>query len=475
MSKSKKNIKISFLGKNSEEVTGSMILIETPNKKILLEAGLYQSNNIKTDYMVNSRKLNFKPKEIDYIFIGHPHIDHIGLLPRLFAEGCNAKVIAVKNTNKISKVLLEDSAFIMSRDVDYLSRKSDITYKPIYENKDVGKTHENMIEFDYGEIYTLDDEISFEFVPSGHIICAAQTVIYIKEGNHTHKILYTSDLGNIQLDKPFVKKFKPVHKSTIVIGESTYGLDSKTVNKKKRDKDIEKIKTVIETTCIERKARVLIPCFSLDRTQMMLKMIYDLFSKDESFNIPIIIDSPLSNKITDVYKNILEGEDKDLIDEITNWKNVRFISDAQDSKSCVADKSPKVIISASGMMTAGRSRHYVKSILPNTNDTILFCGFSTEGSLAGKIKNAKNQKTITIDKKVYKNKCGITCLNSFSSHMQREDLINYYKSINSTAIYLVHGDIDGKISLKRDLEEELRKMGKTTKVVCVNKSTRVSL
>lgn len=472
MSKKKQNqIKISFIGENSQDVTGSMILIEMNNKTIILECGLYQSNNLKYDYKINSRKFKFKSKDIDIVFINHVHIDHSGLLPRLFAEGCNAKVIMVKDSSKLLEPLLRDSAFIMQRDIESLSRKSNINFKPIYHSEDVDKCLEYIEEYNYNKIYTIDDEVSFEFIPAGHIIRSAQLILYLKQNNCTRKILYTSDIGNIKLDKYYTEALERANNANIVIGECTYSDGTRKIKNKDRVKDLEKIKSVIKETCIDKKSRVLIPIFSLDRSQNILTHLYKLFGEDKSFTIPIILDSPLSIKITEIYNEILDGEDKILLDKVLKWKNVKLIKESDESKMCVNDMSPKVILSASGMMVSGRSRFYVKSILPDSNAMILFVGFATPGSLAGKIKDGKNQKTITIDGKSYKNNCSIVCLNSFTCHMQHDDLLEYYSDINCEKIALVHGKFNDKIEFCNSLQNIIESKNKTSKVICVNQST----
>jgi metallo-beta-lactamase family protein len=476
MSKKKKtNVKISFIGQNANEVTGSMTLIEFRDKKILLECGLYQDGSIFDTYKVNSRRFPFKAKEIDYVFLNHAHIDHTGLLGKLVKEGFRGRVISSKITKKFCDPLLGDSAFIVSRDAEFLSKRKGKVIPPLYEESDAKTALELIEDHKYKEIIELDDTVSFKFLHNSHIPGAAQLELYLKDENsRVRKLLYTSDMGSMRLKKCFVSDMDYCTKANIVITESTYGQEDRLLHKKDRDKDIEKIKSIILETCLERNGRILIPCFSLDRTQYMLKILYDIFGNDPNFKIPIVIDSPLSCKITKIYQDVLEGEDKEIIDEITSWKNLRMISENCDSKANIADKSPKVVLSSSGFLTAGRSVKYLKEFLPHTNDMVLFVGYASPSSLAYKIKNGKSNKTISIEGKPYRNRCGVVCLNSFSSHIQRDEIINYMKSIACDKIVLVHGEEKSKLSLKYELEEELGKMGKTTKVVCAHKGMEVN-
>jgi len=477
MGKKKINqVKVKFLGGNSFDVTGSMTLIETNNKKILFEAGLFQSNSLKEDYKFNNRKLEFKPREIDYIFISHFHIDHMGILPRLYKDGCKAKIICVKDSSKFILPMLKDSAYIMTRDCEMLNKKSDIEIKPIYYDEDVDTTMTYIEEYNYGELIQLDEEISFKFLSAYHIIKSVQIELYIKQGNHTSKILYTGDLGNIVIkDKYYVEDFEYCKNANLVIGECTYSNQENNISEKDRLKDIEKIRSVILETCYEKRGQVLIPSFSLDRTQNILTILYEIFNKDKSFQIPIIVDSPLTCAITEIYGQVLEGEDLELFTKVCEWKNVRFIKDSSDSKACIADDKPKVIISSSGMMSQGRSKSWSKIILPNPCSSILFIGYSAMSTLASKIKNGNKQKTITIDGKPYKNKCSIIDLHSFSGHMQREDLLKYYSSIQCEQIALVHSEFKSKVEFGKELQNVLSEKNKTGRVIIVNKDTVLNI
>jgi metallo-beta-lactamase family protein len=183
------------------------------------------------------------------------------------------------------------------------------------------------------------------------------------------------------------------------------------------------------------------------------------------------VDSPLAVEITNIYRDILTGEDKELIEKICSWENVRFIKDKKESDASVLDKSPKIIISSSGMMQAGRVIKYAQSILPDSRSMTIFIGYSTVGSLAWKIKNGKSNKTITINGKPCANRCSVLELRSFSSHIQYLDMLDYYSQVNCEKIYLVHSEQKSKIEFAKELQEKLEKENKTTKVVATNKTT----
>lgn len=430
------------------------------------------------NYKANMKYIQkIRPQELQYIIIGHVHQDHIGMIPTLYARGkCNAKIIVPKGSTSILREMWLDSSFINCRDVEVINLKNDRNYEPFYTEDAVYKTLEYIEEIDSDKIVPLSDELAIRYTDAGHILLSKQCEVYINGGSRTRKILFSSDLGNIstQDTRVFVENFKPVTSANIAIMECTYASKERQCTKETYKKDVTKIKSVVEQYCIDNNSRVLIPSFSLDRTPYILWILYSLFGKDENFKIPILIDSPLANRLLDCYSSILDGEKKELFDEIMSWNNIKRVIQPEASKAAIADKGAKIILSSSGMLTAGRSVKWTQGILPNENDCILFMGYSGENTLAWKIKHGKDHKTININGKPYKNKAQIYDLKSFSSHMQRNEMLNYYKSINCEKIYLVHSD-SNKIEFKHDLENAIADCLKSTKVVAVNSGTKISL
>ena len=435
-------------------------------------------HTVLENYRANMKFVQkIKPQEVEYIIIGHCHQDHIGMIPTLYARGkCNAKIIVPKGSASILKEMWLDSSFINCRDVEVLNMKDDRNYEPFYTEDVVYKTLDYVQEIESDNIVKLSDELAIRYTDAGHILLSKQCEVYINGCSHTRKILFSSDLGNIatQDTRVFVENFKPISSCNIAIMECTYSSKDRQCTKETYKKDIEKIKSVVEQYCVDNNNRVLIPSFSLDRTPYILWILYSLFGKDENFRVPILVDSPLANRLLDCYSSILEDDRKELFDEMMSWKNIRRVITPEDSKAAISDKEAKVILSSSGMLTAGRSVKWTQSILPHENDCILFMGYSGEDTLAWKIKHNKDNKTININGKSYKNNAQIYDLKSFSSHMQRVDMINYYKSINCEKIYLVHGD-SNKIEFKHDLEDAIFDCLKSTKVVAVNNGTKISL
>lgn len=473
--KSKNKINIRFCGGNSWDVTGSMIYIETPNRKILLECGLWQSTGSTLEnWKINTKKFDFKPNRLDYVFVGHLHADHICCIPRLYSAGATCPTIAPRGSKPIAEILMRDSARIIAGDAASLSDKLGRDYAPFYLDSDVGTTLEYWTE--YGdEIVVLDEFVKFRFVPSGHIPFARQLELWITEGGITKKIVYTSDLGNIHLPKPYTKPFKSAfgQRADVVIAETTYAHEEKIANKTMRKKDIEKLRMVVEQTCVEKQRRILIPSFALARTQEIATVLYDLFSK-ENFNIPVYIDSPMAQNISRAYCDVLEGDAAEEWREVLAWENIHFVGDYIESRELRDSEKPCIVIASSGFMVAGRSVAWCASLLPHTDDRIVTIGYAPPGSMAYTIKQGE-QKTISISGKRYANRCQITNLGSFSSHIQRDSIVKEYGKVNAEKLFLVHGDMDGRFSVRPEIEAELSKNNLSTKVVIAQKNMEVWL
>ena len=475
--KKDKGIKISFIDEPAaEDVTGSFVLVETPHHKIGLDCGLSQSNDKYLDFMVNNRKTKeFKPKDLDMIFISHLHGDHCLLVPKYYKNGFRGATVVSEGSKGIFKAMAEDSAFISERDVLVINNQHNKNYEPLYSIDDVNLMMEYTLEKPINQKIVVDDELAFEFIPSGHLLGGCQILLYITIDNLTKVIGYTGDIGNHEVKNYFVGDFTPItHYCDVLIGESTYGdrPDLKT-REKERKNDLEKLRSIIDTQVNEMHGRVLIPSFAQSRIQQLALMIYQLY-KDEEWQPKVYIDSPLAITIFKEYEKVLVGEEKELFDELLNWKNLIFVKESEQSKSLVASDESCVILSTAGMCQVGRVRHHLKALVGNPNATILFVGFSTPGSLASLLKDNK-RKSITIDLKEYKCRCASYSLKSLSGHAPFDQLVEYYTSIPCGKIVLHHGSINAKEILKEKLEKVLSNKCKSTRVVIANSSLKFNL
>lgn len=474
--KKKNSVRVSFVDSpSSEDVTGSMVYIHTDNHRILLDAGLHQTNDKYEDFLINNRKYKeFKPKDIDFVFISHNHGDHGLMLPKLYKDGCRAATIVSTGSKQILKDMALDSAYINQRDILVINSQHNKNYKPLYVEDDVYKMLEYTLEYPMNQKITIDDELAFELIPSGHLLGSCQIKLYITIDGLTKTILYTGDIGNKVVDNKFVGKYEQVKYADLVIGEATYGdrPDLKT-GIKERNNDLDKFKSIIDTQVHEMKGRVIIPSFAQSRSQQLALMIYELY-KDSDWKPKIYIDSPLSIKIFEDYLDCLDNDEKTILQDVINDPMFTFVRESEDSKALVSSSEPCVIISSSGMCQTGRIRHHLKKNIPNPNSTILFVGFSTEGSLAALLKDSK-RKSVTIDQKEYSCKCACYSLKSLSGHAPFWQLVDNYSSINCQKIVLHHGSKAAKEKLKEVLDKELQKQCKSTRVVISNSGLKFTL
>lgn len=468
---------IMFVGNNSEDVTGSMILIKFADKLILLEAGLYQNNSYLDAYKVNTEKFRFKPEDIDYIFVNHVHVDHIGLLPRLVKEGFKGKIIMTYPTSIISKHLLLNCSFILADEAKVLSKRYDRDYMPIYNEDDVYKTFSLYSIYDkYDSIYQLDNVVSFQWLKNSHCVGAAQLQLILNNGIKKKKLLYTSDIGALNTKNHYVENTEiPSFFNDLVIMESTYGLNART-SKKTRDFDIEHLRVAIETV-LERKGTLVLPAFSFSRSQELLTTLYLLFGENENFSTPVVVDSMLTCDVCADYNIVLKDVFGDLWNKVYNWKNVKYIREKAESQLCLSDPTPKICISSSGFCTNGRILSYLDKYLRDINSMICFSGYvgGDESYLSYRIKNGKSHKTITINKKPVPNRADCIVMSTFSSHANFNDLMKYGSSLRTNQLILVHGALEAKNCLKEHLKKEISKNDKTYKVTCSIKDLIIPL
>ena len=475
MSKSKDKIRVSFKSSGAaEDVTGSCTVITwgKPERTILVDCGLIQGNqSLLKEYQANNARFSFKEKNVDYVFVTHAHADHSSRLALLTKRGFNGKIIVPEGNKDIIRELSLDSEQIMLRAAEDLFRRFKKDYPPIYEESDVKNMVAFMKEYPFKEKIKLDDEVTFEFIPSGHIIGAAQLILYIKNGSTTRKIAFTGDLGNLRTEGYYTNKFEPIQNANLLIGECTYANRERSIKAKDREKDLEKIQTFVRDVCVEGKGRLLFPSFSLMRSQVILTILYELFKEDPEFNIPVYVGSPLTCKINKIFDWVLTGEQLEKWQEVCSWDKITFTSSYEDVEGVLNKNTPAIFICSAGMLNAGFAVGVAEKLLPSSKDGIAFIGYSVEGTLAWKIKQKKT-KTISINGKQIHSRCKVINLNSVASHMQRDELCYYYSGGFGTGMYgkivLQHGNMKDRMGLAADLQELISKRNRTDKVIIAN-------
>ena len=404
----------------------------------------------------------------------HNHADYCLLCPKLYKEGCKATIVISEGSSQVLKDMAEDCAEINERDVLLINNQHNKNYSPLYSIDDVHNMMNYVHEHSVNKKIFVDDELSFKLIPSGHLLGSCQILLYLTVGNITKTILVTGDIGNKTIKNRFVGEYQQVEKCDYLIGESTYGdkPELKT-GKKERKNDLEKFKSIIDTQIHDMNGRVIIPSFAQSRIQQLALMVYEMY-KDSDWKPKVYIDSPLSIKIFKDYSECLTDNDKEEFDEMLKSDMFTFVKESEDSKTLVASKEPCLILSTSGMCQVGRIRHHLKKCIVDPNATVLFVGFSTEGSLASLLKDNK-RRSVTIDQKEYPCRCSSYSLKSMSGHAPFYQLVENYTDINCQKIILHHGSKKSKETLKRALEKELENKCKSTRVVIANSSLKFTI
>lgn len=475
--KYKNKIIITSLGGSTEDVTGSCFAIEYPldngnRDLILIELGAIQTNRIQEDYISNKKMIESIPFNLaSNIFICHAHADHIGNLASGVTRGFSGNIITTHENEAIIKPMLIDSAFIHNRNVMSMNNKGK-KYNILFDESDVYTILSKTNIYSKNEIHNVNSNLSFRFTNNNHCVGSTQLELFIKKpSGRVIKLFYSSDLGSVynQEYKPYSEIRKDVTKANIAIFESTYGESDRTFTKNDcHDEAKSLINKIKEVTY--RGNRVLIPVFCFDRAQSIMTFIYDNFKDDDKFkNIKVIVDSRLLNELNNVYRNILQDDKLEKWNEVMNWSNFIFVTEYAKTEILSKEKDkPYVILSASGMMSAGHVLTYAKSILPNTKDCVCFVGYSSQNTIAGKIQ--QGIKNVVIDNQNIPIRCEMQNYKTFTGHIQTRELINYMKNINCNNIYLHHGSETAKQNLKFIAEEDFLFSDISKKIHIINKN-----
>lgn len=478
--KNKNKIIVEFVAKSKEQVTGSSILISYPlkdgtYKKVLVELGANQTNkDLYTEYILNKEIVESIPhNELDYVFICHSHVDHIGNLPSLIPNGFKGRIISNYENSKLLEPILVDAAYIHNKNVKAINSKKH-NIEPLYTESDVYLTMNRIDDYEMNKIHKLTEELSFQFVSAGHILGSCQLILYIKSpSGQIKKIHITSDLGSDYNKQPFVIPKDIVTSSSVSIFEATYNqLDRGFNSKKEVEMERNKFKEFIKSELKNRRS-ILIGVFAQARQQSMMEFLYRTFKDDETFNYNIYIDGVLGLSLNNIYQSILEGEDKEYWKEILSWKNFCFVSGYEKTMEVALNKDEtRIILSSSGMFSNGRVVNYVKTMIENPKCSMVLCGYQSEGTVGSQIQRSDN-KTVKIDGLEYKKRANIYQMSTWSSHIMPMENIKYMSQINTPLIILHHSDSENKYSFRDTIEKELRSRSNSAKVVCADNSNNI--
>ena len=441
-------MKISFLGA-AKTVTGSCHKVECNGKTVLLDCGLHQGHRDEADRL--NRSFSFEPSRVDSVLVSHAHIDHSGNLPTLAKKGFRGRIIATRATVDLLNVMLKDSAHIQRRDIEYVNKKRKRKGLPpkdiLYTQDDVEQALGMMEGVDYGTSVSLGGGVSAEFFDAGHILGSA--VIRIRDGKRT--LTFTGDLGRKGM--PILRDPYQVDETDLLITESTYGnrLHDRAMETE------EKLAGIIRES-VRRKGRMIVPAFSVGRTQALVYDLHSLFLEKKIPEIPMFVDSPLSVNVTEVFKRhpeCYDGEIKEMLyreGDPFGFGKLKYVSNVEESKALNRVNYPCVIISASGMCEAGRILHHLKNSITDKRNTVLIVGYQAKGTLGRRL--VEKEKIVKIFGEEYKRRCRIEILNGYSAHADKRELGEYIGNMNvAKNIFCVHGEE----SVAEEFAESLRK------------------
>lgn len=451
-------MKISFHGA-ARTVTGSKHLVQLVHGEIfLLDCGLFQGLGRDTD--AYNAQFGFDAKTIDYVILSHAHIDHTGLLPKLAADGFRGKIYCTPATKALTEILLEDSAMIQRDDAKYknkrLAREGMKQVEPLYTMDDVNLLLPMLQSVEYDKPYTISEYVELLFTEAGHIIGSAAVNLRIKENNTTQTLTFSGDIGRYR--DLILRSPANFPAADFIIIESTYGNKLHDLIHSTPD-DLLKW---IQLTCVEQKGNLIIPAFSVGRTQEILFELNQLSLEKRLPHIPIYVDSPLSIEATEMLKKYPKYYNKkiqkilELDDDPFDFEGLRYIQSVQESKALNEDMHPKVIISASGMADAGRVKHHIKNNISSAKNTILMVGYCEPRSLGGRLMNGATE--VRIYGEPFDVKCKIGSIRSMSAHGDYEDLMQFLACQNPVdvkQVYIVHGEPE----VQDHFAERLRKKG----------------
>lgn len=432
-------MQIQFCGA-ARSVTGTQHLLIINGKRLLLDCGLYQGRRDES-YQRNQQFL-FDPASVDAMILSHAHIDHSGNIPNLVKSGFDGNIFCTGPTMSLCNVMLQDSALIQERDAQFLNKrlvkKGEMPRQPLYTITDAQRCMNNFVSINYNRPFDPVPGVRATLLNAGHILGSAMLKLDITEDGRTIKIGFTGDLGRVNL--PIIEDPDQITEVDYLISECTYG--------NRLHDPIEEIQEKLMTTiehAVKENGKVIIPAFSVERTQEIIYHLNLLYEKKKVPAMPIFVDSPMAVNVTEVFKvypNYYDEEAKKLLDGGDNpfsFDNLNYIRKLDESKNLNYYNKPCIIISASGMCEAGRILHHLANNIENPATTILVVGYMAENTLGRKIIDGAEKVRILGEE--YAVRARVVKINSFSGHADQKDLLKFLQKVGrSTQIYLVHGE-----------------------------------
>ncbi|MEP6514191.1 MAG: MBL fold metallo-hydrolase, partial [Parafilimonas sp.] len=447
-------MKIAFHGA-ARTVTGSKHLVTLSNDiKILLDCGMFQGMGKETD-MLNS-SFGFNAAEIKYLILSHAHIDHCGLIPKLVKEGFAGKIFCTPATKELTAILLEDSAHIQRDDTKFINKRRAKQglppFEPLYNMDDVTKALPLFNVVNYDEWFEIEKGIEVLYTDAGHIIGSAAVHLRVTENDKATQITFSGDVG--RYNDVILRSPETFPQADYIILESTYGnkLHEKNFN------TADQLLQWIDKTCVQKQGKLIIPAFSVGRTQELLYFLNQLSLEKRLPSIPVFVDSPLSREATEVVKSHPENFN-DVVKKLLltdndpfDFDRLKFIKTVDESKQLNNLHQPCIIISASGMADAGRIKHHIMNNIGDVKNTILMVGYCEPQSLGGRLING--QKEVKIFGEYYKVIAEVGVMRSMSAHGDYDDLCQFVASQDVAKIkklFIVHGEYNVQLEFQQRL------------------------
>jgi metallo-beta-lactamase family protein len=443
-------MEIEFFGA-AREVTGSCHIVRTGGKTILLDCGLFQGKRRESEE--KNLRLPVPVDEIDAIVLSHAHMDHAGRLPYLTSKGYDKTIWCTAATHDLAAIMLADSAHIQEMDAKYLSKRNRQAVQPLYDGDDARRAVERMVGVPYNKTVEVVPGVTATFTDAGHILGSASVVLESRHGGSSSRLVFSGDIGRWGL--AIIRDPQPPQGADAVIMESTYG------NRDHESMDGARAKlatAVTETTA--RGGRLIIPAFSVGRSQEIVYGLHALALADRIPRIPIYIDSPLATDATAIFEAHPEVYDRseDLVrtsDELFRFDLVRYTREVEASKKLNTLNGPMVIIAASGMAEGGRILHHLLHGASDSRNTILVVGFMAEHTLGRRI--VERAPFLKIFGEEIPLRAQVEIINGYSAHADRTELQRWIDAVKGTSpslerVFLVHGEPDAQDALASQLE-----------------------
>jgi len=433
-----------------------MHILTAGGKTILLDCGMYHGR--REEARDRNRHFPFRPSDIHAVILSHAHIDHSGNIPGLVKQGFRGPIYCTKATRSLCEVMLRDSAFIQQKDAEFINKKNRKKHlypvEPLYSERDVDEALPLFRGVDYSTGFPVSDAVSCRFEDAGHILGSSSVSLALNGHTSPVTLAFTGDLGRPNL--PILRDPVFIGDADYLISESTYG--------GRFHKPVEEMGTQLLEPILrayETKGKIVIPAFSVGRTQEIVYILHKLSVEGKIDHIPVFVDSPLSVNVTDVFKGHPECFDRETLDILSSptdndpfgFERLRYVRSVEESKELNDREGPFIIIAASGMCEAGRIVHHLANTVSDPNNVILIVGYQAENTLGKKL--VMKEPVVNIHGEPHDVRANVVVLNSFSGHADRNELLTYMNGFDRKRmrrIFLVHGDPDQAGKLREGLQ-----------------------